>query len=258
MVTKEQIGNWINRPETVDSVDINEVAKLLTSYPYCEKLHWVYLRCLYVNNDVNFDSELIALGLYISNRRLFYNYITFELATETDSTPHTDHSLELGQPVTPDYFSLVENEEKNQQSLHELAAKLKAARLARAAKIEDENRANSNSKNDEKTVKKEHKEVDSEPIHHYNKEDEAEIGTENAPQTDIISKKRELDKQPIRQEDNAYYSEENAKRLIQEKRYSEAYKILMAINLNNPKKSVYFALQIKYLETIINNNNKSI
>ncbi len=258
MVTKEQIDSWINRPETVESIDINEVVKLLTSYPYCEKLHWVYLRCLYVNNDVNFDSELIARGLYISNRRLFYNYITFELRSETDSTTHTDHSLELEQPVTPDYFSLVENEEKNQQSLHELAAKLKAARLARAAKIEEEKRANSNSKNDEKTVEKETKSDDIDTIHNYNKKNEVEIGTQNTPQTDITPEKEERTKQSIKQEDNTDYSEEKAKRLIQEKRYSEAYKILMAINLNNPKKSVYFALQLKYLETIINNNNKTI
>ena len=42
-----------------------------------------------------------------------------------------------------------------------------------------------------------------------------------------------------------------AKRLIAEKRYFEALKMLKKINLNNSEKNVYFALQIKYLETIL-------
>ena len=50
--------------------------------------------------------------------------------------------------------------------------------------------------------------------------------------------------------------EENAKKLIKEQKYSEAIEILRAISLNNPKKSANFALQIKFLETIINNHNK--
>ena len=51
-------------------------------------------------------------------------------------------------------------------------------------------------------------------------------------------------------------AEENAKKLIKEQKYSEAIEILRAISLNNPKKSANFALQIKFLETIINNHNK--
>ncbi|MCQ2332456.1 MAG: hypothetical protein MJZ95_04555 [Paludibacteraceae bacterium] len=43
-------------------------------------------------------------------------------------------------------------------------------------------------------------------------------------------------------------------KLIREKRYSEALEILRQINLENPKKSAYFAVQIRYLETILNNN----
>ena len=52
-------------------------------------------------------------------------------------------------------------------------------------------------------------------------------------------------------------SEENAKKLIKEQKYLEAIEILRAISLNNPKKSANFALQIKFLETIINNHNKN-
>lgn len=50
--------------------------------------------------------------------------------------------------------------------------------------------------------------------------------------------------------------EEKAKLLIREKKYVEALAILKGLNLNNPKKSVYFADQIRFLEKIIDNIKK--
>jgi hypothetical protein len=55
---------------------------------------------------------------------------------------------------------------------------------------------------------------------------------------------------------NVEYTEEQAKILIREKKYTEAYEILKALNLNNPKKSAYFADQIRFLEKIIINKKK--
>jgi hypothetical protein len=51
-------------------------------------------------------------------------------------------------------------------------------------------------------------------------------------------------------------SECNAKKLIREHKYMEAIEILKLLNLNNPKKSVYFADQIRFLEKVIVNSKK--
>jgi len=48
-------------------------------------------------------------------------------------------------------------------------------------------------------------------------------------------------------------SEESVKRLIKNRKYTEALEILKKLNLNNPKKSVYFADQIRFLEKVIEN-----
>jgi len=59
--------------------------------------------------------------------------------------------------------------------------------------------------------------------------------------------------------DNFYWQEKEneAKKLITEKKYSTALEILYEINLNIPKKSIYFADQIRFLEKILQiSNNK--
>jgi len=55
---------------------------------------------------------------------------------------------------------------------------------------------------------------------------------------------------------NLEITESNAKKLIAERKYKEAIEILRALNLNNPKKSVYFADQIRFLEKVIVNSKK--
>ena len=62
---------------------------------------------------------------------------------------------------------------------------------------------------------------------------------------------------PLTTQHSNEITEEYAKKLIKEQKYLEAIEILRAISLNNPKKSANFALQIKFLETIINNHNKN-
>jgi virulence-associated protein VapD len=51
-------------------------------------------------------------------------------------------------------------------------------------------------------------------------------------------------------------SESNAKKLIIEKKYTEAIVILRQLNFSNPKKSVYFADQIRFLEKVIEISKK--
>lgn len=46
-------------------------------------------------------------------------------------------------------------------------------------------------------------------------------------------------------------NEENVKDLIKNKNYTQALELLRKLNLNNPKKSVYFADQIRFLEKVI-------
>jgi hypothetical protein len=216
-MNRTDINNFLTNPDLVANASKEELRRLVETYPYCEALHWMYLRALYIADDAMFDEELMLHGMHISNRRLFYNYLTYQKETDLNSPPvlggvseeggGSQFSILNSQLATPDYFALEQNQAQK-QSLQQLAAQLKAARLARQKQ-----------KNEE--LKK------------------IEVANKQIPEI-----------KPLQ-------TEEEAKKLIKEQKYLEAIEILRAISLNNPKKSANFALQIKFLETIINNHNKN-
>ena len=218
-MNRTDINNFLNTPELVANASSNELRRLIEAYPYCEVVYWIYLRLLYIQDDAIFEDELMKYGLHISNRKLFYNYLTHE-STTPDSTLDQDSQLSIlnSQLSTPDYFTLEQNQEQK-QSLQQLAEQLKKARLARQKQMTEER-------------------ID----------DKVEV-TDNEKKKVVANEKEKEKELPQK-------TEEDAKKLIKEQKYLEAIEILRAISLNNPKKSANFALQIKFLETIINNHNK--
>ena len=226
-MNRTEIIKYLTNPELVANAPSNELRHLVEIYPYCESLHWIYLRSLYINDDAIFEDELMKYGMHISNRRLFYNYLTTNETTDNEinnsqlSTPvETQYIASL---QTTDYFSLEQNPAQK-QSLQQLAAQLKAARLARQNRHETQD------------ARREMRETS----------DKSESPTNPTGLTSPTNNSQFSEE----------FTEENAKKLICEQKYSEAIEILRAISLNNPKKSANFALQIKFLETIINNHNK--
>ena len=213
-MNRTDINNFLTNPDLVANASKEELRRLVETYPYCEALHWMYLRALYIADH----------GMHISNRRLFYNYLTYQKETDLNSPPvlggvpegggGSQFSILNSQLSTPDYFALEQNQAQK-QSLQQLAAQLKAARLARQKQ----------------------------------KNEELEMRNEELKKIEVANKQIPEIK-PLQ-------TEENAKKLIKEQKYLEAIEILRAISLNNPKKSANFALQIKFLETIINNHNKN-
>ena len=70
--------------------------------------------------------------------------------------------------------------------------------------------------------------------------------------SDSLSEK--VESMPVMIDDESFEAKEKkAKQLIREKKYPQAVEILEELNLINPKKSIYFADQIRFLEKIIEN-----
>ena len=222
-MNRTDINKYLTNPELISEASKEELHRLVETYPYCEALHWICLRALYIADDAMFEEELLLHGMHISNRRLFYNYLT-----ENNSCSNIVETQYIASLPTTDYFALEQNQAQK-QSLQQLAAQLKAARLARQEK--------------EKEKEKEKEEEENKQQNTQNSPDKSNIPTNPTCPTNNSQFSKEL-------------TENDAKKLIKEQKYLEAIEILRAISLNNPKKSANFAIQIKFLETIINNHNK--
>ena len=242
-MNRSDINKYLTDPNLIEHTTSDDLRRLIDIYPYCEALYWIYLRSLYIKDDAIFDDELMKYGLHISNRKLFYNYLTYELTT--NSTPNQDSQLPIINPQlsTPDYFALEQNQAQK-QSLQQLAEQLKKARLTRQQQNTENNNTTHLTLN--KTTN-----PDNNPQPKPNPSNLPPNPTHTTPKANKTPK-IEKDKQTL----DSDLSEEKAKKLIKEQKYLEAIEILRAISLNNPKKSANFALQIKFLETIINNHNK--
>ena len=242
-MNRSDINKYLTDPNLVEHTTSDDLRRLIDIYPYCEALYWIYLRSLYIKDDAIFDDELMKYGLHISNRKLFYNYLTYELTT--NSTPNQDTQLPIINPQlsTPDYFALEQNQAQK-QSLQQLAEQLKKARLTRQQQ-------NTENKNTTHLTLNKTTNPDNNPQPKPNPSNLPPNPTHTTPKANKTPK-IEKDKQTL----DSDLSEEKAKKLIKEQKYLEAIEILRAISLNNPKKSANFALQIKFLETIINNHNK--
>ena len=88
-MNRTDINNFLTNPKLVDDTTSNELRRLIEIYPYCEILYWIYLRSLYIKDDATFDDELLKYGMHISNRRLFFNYLT----TDNSQTNETQTDL---------------------------------------------------------------------------------------------------------------------------------------------------------------------
>lgn len=241
-MNRTDINRYLTNPELVANASSEELRRLVETYPYCETLHWIYLRALYVADDAMFEEELMLHGMHISNRRLFYNYLTVE--TQYIASQKTNNALQvetqyIASLPTTDYFALDDNPEQK-QTLQQLAAQLKAARLARQANKQDETR---DARQETRDGRCEMSDLS----------DLSDL-SDRSDGSDLSNNSQLL---PLTTQHSSEITEEYAKKLIKEQKYLEAIEILRAISLNNPKKSANFALQIKFLETIINNHNKN-
>jgi len=210
----------VQQPQQLNAEQIQDFKVLIEKYPYFNVGRWLYLKALYNSNSIYFGQELKRTAVHSSNRRNLYFFIhPEELNTAAGTTGRNGNS-------SGSYFDMLDTlqnkGENNRMSLRSLAERLKAAR---------EMLHTDTSKPEQKLIKPD------------------EIITKPEP-------KAEQDKEIVLSEKSTGELEEEAKKYIKEKKYQEAIVILKELNFNNPKKSIYFADQIRFLEKIIQNNTK--
>lgn len=251
----------IRNPERMNRSTVELLLRAIDVYPYHQALYLLLLQNLYKTHDPRFGEMLKKYAVMVTDRGVLFdmvegnNYIITgqPLDNEEDtgiSGKDGDRTLDLidsflhSLPESPknsghsgdadpsaDYSTYLEQlpdyHEGDSNALHNDPA-------TDDAPLNAPNTDNGQSADDEFTV---------EAIRHsLNEGQDSGSDDEAGPlPEDSVSTLPETD----------YFTETMAGMYIKQQKYSQALEIIRALSADNPKKSVYFADQIRYLELLI-------
>lgn len=258
-MTPETFIHFLQHPQHLTEKDLPRLEKILRQYPCFAAAKELYLRTLYQNKDLTYESQLFQTSLASPNRsRLFYFVQDKEMqeneqllsseALEQDSLPSDafdliDSFLEQSGESLPESSS-ESTEKQSIESLEQFYATYDVeASLTPASASEPLEDVSFASPEIQMFLDHPQEEIPQEDA-----EDMPDILSSTDFETEVQSAWESLP--------NDSLTLTLVKIYLQQKKYARALEILKSLSLNNPEKSVYFADQIRFLEKLLTHLNK--
>lgn len=280
------VEELIQHPEHFDRETLYDLRSLLALYPYYQTARILLLQNLYLLHDPSFDEELRRASIYITDRRVIFQMIEAahyqihkSIAKKKEEPEKEDRTSSLIDNFLDSMPQEREGEEEKKHHRKPTPADAAVDYVAYLMECEADNETEQTDSNSEKNTDTAEKEKpagdrttelidnfiedggfnihldDKEP---ENKEDDSSDNLSREQEYEEFSEKTPEEEQS--EEDNSnegYFTETLARIYIKQGKYNKALEIIQRLNLNYPKKSVYFADQMRFLEKlIINNKNK--
>ena len=245
---KEDLYRWMENPERMDASALEELKTVVKEYPYFHTARLLYTKNLNLIDNQGYEEELGRTAVLCNDRRkLFYLIYREEYGKllKTEKGIHlkrTDRTEELLESFLS---SLGERE------MIESTVEIAAMNLATTDYFSYLKSLAGGPDNSDHT---EHQKLQHQDIIDAFIE-KAESDILFVPNdTSTIETKQEPEE---KEEGGEFLTETLARIYIKQKKYEQALTIIKRLSLNFPKKSVYFAHQIRFLELlIINAKNK--
>lgn len=258
-MTVDQIYAWMDDSSSLTTDTLEELRLEVSKYPYFQPLWFLYLKNLYQVKDKQFFSVLEAASVNVADRKkLFYylsmveglwNHVYQHYATLKQDDSHQEQSDTIS---LIDSFLSEFSPELLEQKPHVTAEK--KARLV-AATTDYASLLLSDEQLETSDAQFEHHGLIDSFITYADDSDtmRKQFNAENdASEETIQLLNQEMD---ILDEEDLL-TESLAKIYIKQKRYYKAIEIIRKLSLKYPEKSIYFADQIRFLETLITNIKK--
>lgn len=240
MMNAALLQQWMEHPELLDRDTLYELRMQVARYPYFQTLRLLLLKNLYLLHDPSFHEELRHAALLVADRRIFFyliegdKYRLHPHARGTSSSSATAEAEEEDRTLAliNAFLSTMPDDEQATPISLDYAMDYTSYLLTRPdAEVEEE-------------------EQGIHLIDHFLNT----YGEEEKPATVEISENEAQGPPTTAMEgENSCFTETLAKIYVKQHRYEKALEIFKRISLNNPKKSAYFADQIRFLEKLIIN-----
>jgi hypothetical protein len=231
---------------------LSGLKQLVEDYPYFQTARMLYLKNLAMLNDVQFGVELKKTAIYIPDRKMLYMFIedvrlilkthTQEQLSEAENPfelidtflkdqlgEEPDPTIVLPPSVNQDYVLWTVREGQGLEDGN-VAPALKHEELINKYLEHEEQGARRWMDADDDTL--------------YATPDSIDRLNQNEERGQSL--------------DDSFFTETLAKVYFKQKRYEKALEIIRNLSMKYPKKNIYFADQIRFLEKLIINTKKNI
>ena len=248
-----EIAELIEHPEQLDRDTLYELRSLLALYPYFQTARLLMLQNLYLLHDPSFDQELRRAAIYITDRRVLFQMIEaahYRVRTpkKPASEPKRKEEQENRTLSLIDTFlgSIPKSEEETDGKAKRKPTPADATVDYVAYLLESETEKNA--------PEEAPKLIGQDLIDSFINNDKGKIVLNDTPQFTPQEEPTEESEEETGAE--GVFTETLARIYIKQGRYEKALEIIRRLSLQYPKKNVYFADQIRFLEKLIINNNK--
>ncbi|MDR1811095.1 MAG: hypothetical protein LBR34_11965 [Prevotella sp.] len=243
-MTVQELEQIIERNELPDISRRFEMRALLGKYPYFQPLIFIYLKCLFVAGDKLFNQELRRLSVFVADKRALFYYV---LEGEYNSFFKTGGGLkDIGKSRTDILIKAFFGETDEGEISRELDAIIQSNVPATGLPVIAPETAPAKHDLPPSSTSAILERID-------------EIPDRFPIQPDTRHEADESDMQDSREtsDDDLSYTEILANIYIKRRKYEQACEIIKRLYLKYPKKNIYFASQISFLEKLISINAKN-
>ena len=240
-MNRENFYSHIDNTTALDTATQQELKAIVNEYPYFQAVRLLYTKNLFSTDKKLYEKELGKTAIFCADRqKLFYTIREEEYAL-----------------FLKELREAVDEPDRTQALLDSFLTSLDATEEALIIANPDSHIVSTDylAYLDSKGVDTETNETDVAPMKH---QDIIDNFIEKAASDEIFipSDVKEYNPPQVAENDNsndAFLSETLMRVYIKQKKYDKALTIIKRLSLNFPKKSVYFADQIRFLELLIQN-----
>ena len=249
------ISNLINHPERLNKDTLYGLRELVAKYPYFQVARLLFLKNLFLLHDPTFGDELRKAALFMPDRRILFKLVegsNYQIQKTPLHISEDADKEEKSRTVTliDDFLrtTLDGNDNSNLSTCSHRKPTAADATNDYAAFLLQMDDAEP----EEKTTADTNTNRSDELINDFieNKPDKIKLQEEPQYTPEVTN-----DKDSDEGNEDGYLTMTLAKIYIKQQRYEKALEIIRKVNLNNPKKSSYFADQIRFLQKLIVNKN---
>ena len=253
------LTDYINHPQLLDRDTLYELRSMLALYPYYQPARLLLLYNLYLLHDPSFNEELKRASFYITDREKLFQMVEaahYQLHKPEQEEKQTSvERIEGGSDRTisliDDFLDSIPQEEAAEPEKKKRKPTPADATVDYVAYLLECDQEEEESDAEEKTPQlKGHSLIDS-----FIAQEGGKIVLDESPEyvPELTDEIMEVSENGT---DSGFFTETLARIYVKQVKYDKALQIIRQLSLNYPKKNVYFADQIRFLEKLIINDSR--